>query len=102
MKIRFLLITFLLLGYFTLFASDQPKTVIKIMVTNQFDKPVENAEVILDFLGLAANYESGLTKENTLGSAHQPTGHCALSGRSGRGGSAASKQEGLSDLRGQG
>ena len=51
MKIRFLLMALLVLSCFTLFASDQPKTVIKIMVTNQFDKPVENAEVILDFLG---------------------------------------------------
>lgn len=28
-----------------------PQTTIKVSVTNQFDKPVENAEVILDFLG---------------------------------------------------
>lgn len=28
-----------------------PETVIKIVVTNQLDKPVPNAEVILDFLG---------------------------------------------------
>ncbi len=30
---------------------EAPQTVIKVLVTNQFDKPVENAEVILDFLG---------------------------------------------------
>ncbi len=28
-----------------------PQTTIKVSVTNQFDKPVENAAVILDFLG---------------------------------------------------
>ena len=51
MKSRLLLLTIFLLTCFTLLASEAPTTVIKIIVTNQFDKPVENAEVILDFLG---------------------------------------------------
>jgi hypothetical protein len=42
----------LLLCCLVLFAAPEvAKTTIKIVVTNQFDKPVENAEVILDFLG---------------------------------------------------
>ena len=32
-------------------AADTPKSTITVSVTNQFDKPVENAAVILDFLG---------------------------------------------------
>lgn len=31
--------------------ASSPKTAITISVTNQYDKPVENADVILDFLG---------------------------------------------------
>jgi hypothetical protein len=79
MKIRYLPITILVLGYFTLFASEQPKTVIKIMVTNQFDKPVENAEVILDFLGSRQITKVGIRKKihwevhtNQQGIAHFP------------------------------
>ena len=34
-----------------LLGSNPPQTTISVEVTNQFDKPVENAAVILDFLG---------------------------------------------------
>jgi len=51
MKSKLLLLAVFLLSCFTLLAAEVPKTIIKIVVTNQFDKPVENAEVILDFLG---------------------------------------------------
>ena len=40
----------LLIAPFTLIAS-APQTTVTVSVTNQFDKPVENADVILDFLG---------------------------------------------------
>jgi len=79
MKIRLLLVALFVLSGFTLFARDQPKTVIKIMVTNQFDKPVENAEVILDFLGSRQITKVGLKKKihwevhtNQQGIAHFP------------------------------
>jgi hypothetical protein len=32
-------------------AGDSPKSTVFVEVTNQFDKPVENATVVLDFLG---------------------------------------------------
>jgi hypothetical protein len=35
----------------TLLVADPQKSTIKVEVKNQFDKPVENASVILDFLG---------------------------------------------------
>jgi hypothetical protein len=51
MRVRPVLLTiFLLLGAFLLVA-DSPKTTIKVKVKNQYEKPVENAAVILDFLG---------------------------------------------------
>jgi hypothetical protein len=50
MKSRLSLLAFLLFSVALVFA-ESPKTVIKIEVTNQFDKPVENAEVILDWVG---------------------------------------------------
>jgi hypothetical protein len=34
-----------------LVVADSPKSTIKVEVKNQYDKPVENASVILDFLG---------------------------------------------------
>jgi hypothetical protein len=52
MKIRVhLLAVLLLFCCWQIQAADTAKTVIKVVVKNQFDKPVENAEVILDFLG---------------------------------------------------
>ncbi len=50
MKIRVALLA-LCLGCCVGAQAKSPQTVIKIVVTNQFDKPVPNAEVILDFLG---------------------------------------------------
>jgi hypothetical protein len=35
----------------TLLVADPQKSTVKVEVKNQFDKPVENASVILDFLG---------------------------------------------------
>jgi hypothetical protein len=79
MKIRLLLIALLLITCFTLPASETPKTEIKIVITNQFDKPVENAEVILDFLGGRQITKIGLKKKihwevhtNQEGIAHFP------------------------------
>lgn len=45
-----MLVGLLLVACMTLMAST-PETTIKVSVRNQFDKPVENAAVILDFLG---------------------------------------------------
>jgi hypothetical protein len=79
MKSRLSLIAVLLLFCFTLFASEVPKTMIKVIVTNQFHKPVENAEVILDFLGSRQITKAGLKKKihwevhtNQEGLAHFP------------------------------
>ena len=49
MKLRVILLI-LLSASLTLVAS-APQTTLTISVKNQFDKPVDNAEVILDFLG---------------------------------------------------
>lgn len=49
MKLRVVLVA-LLAACLVLMASS-PQTTIKVSVKNQFDKPVENAAVILDFLG---------------------------------------------------
>ncbi len=49
MKLRVVLVA-LLSACLVLMASS-PQTTIKVSVKNQFDKPVENAAVILDFLG---------------------------------------------------
>ena len=76
MKPRLLL---LLLSCFTLLASDAPSTTIRISVTNQFDKPVENAEVILDYVGGRQKLKGGVKKKvhwevhtNQEGVAHFP------------------------------
>jgi len=50
MQIRLALLA-LFLGCCGGVLAKSPETVIKIVVTNQFDKPVPNAEVIIDFLG---------------------------------------------------
>lgn len=50
MKFRVMLTALFLIAPLALMAS-APETKIKVSVTNQFDKPVENAAVILDFLG---------------------------------------------------
>ena len=50
MKLRSVLLILLAGGMLTLSAKP-PETTISVVVTNQFDKPVENAAVILDFLG---------------------------------------------------
>lgn len=57
-----------------------PKTTIIVSVTNQFDKPVENADVILDFLGSHELIKLGKRKAthwelhtNLQGIAHFPS-----------------------------
>ncbi len=81
MKSRLLLLlaAVFLLSCFALLATDVPHTMIKIAVTNQFDKPVENAEVILDFIGGRQFMKGGLKKKihwevhtNQEGLAHFP------------------------------
>ena len=56
-----------------------PKTTLKIVVKNQFDKPVDNAAVILDFLGSRDAMKLGFHKKmhwelktNQQGIAHFP------------------------------
>ena len=50
MKYRALLTALLLIAPFV-FADNPPQTTLTVSVKNQFDKPVDNAAVILDFLG---------------------------------------------------
>jgi len=50
MKFRPLLTALLLIAPFAL-ADNPPQTTLTVSVKNQFDKPVDNASVILDFLG---------------------------------------------------
>jgi hypothetical protein len=56
MKLRVVLLAILTgLMLASLSLADSKTTTIKVVITNQFDKPVENAAVILDFLG-SRNY----------------------------------------------
>src|SRR5947209_16475487 len=50
MKFRILL-PVMLFGLATTLAEDTTETTIRVVVKNQYEKPVENAAVILDFLG---------------------------------------------------
>jgi len=81
MKPRLLLLAaaVFLLTCFALPAKDVPSTLIRISVTNQFDKPVENAEVILDYIGGRQVLKGGTKKRvhwevhtNQEGVAHFP------------------------------
>jgi hypothetical protein len=79
MKPRLWLLAIFLVTSLVLLAADTPKTVIKIVVTNQFDKPVENAEIILDFLSSRQVTKAGFRKKihwevhtNQQGMAHFP------------------------------
>jgi uncharacterized GH25 family protein len=78
MKIRAAFLSVLLGACVTLWGEDT-KTTIKVMITNQYDKPVENAEVILDFLGSRQITKIGMKKKihwevrtNQEGTAHFP------------------------------
>ena len=78
MKIRLLLLASLL-GCCGGMLADSPETVIRVVVTNQFDKPVPNAEVMLDFLGSHQITKMGKKKHihwevrtNQEGKAHFP------------------------------
>ena len=79
MKSRLLLLSILLLAWVAWASKDVPSTIIKIVVTNQFDKPVENAEVILDWVGDRQMLKGGMKKKihwevhtNQEGLAHFP------------------------------
>ncbi len=50
MRVRWTLCALVILGCLSAAAST-PETTIRVVVKNQYDKPVENAAVILDFLG---------------------------------------------------
>lgn len=78
MKVRALLTILALLATLPVLCADQ-KTTIKVVVKNQFDKPVENAAVILDFLGSHKVTKLGMRgkmhwelKTNQQGIAHFP------------------------------
>jgi hypothetical protein len=78
MKIRIALPALLLACCWTLWGAAQ-KTTIRVVITNQFNKPVENAEVILDFLGSRQVTKIGMRKKihwevrtNQEGRAHFP------------------------------
>jgi hypothetical protein len=78
MKSRIVLLALALAGAGLLSAETQ-KTTIHVVVTNQYDKPVDNAEVILDFLGSRDITRAGFRKKihwevrtNQEGKAHFP------------------------------
>jgi hypothetical protein len=78
MKSRIVLLALALAGAGLLSAEAQ-KTTIRVVVTNQYDKPVENAAVILDFLGSRDITRAGFRKKihwevrtNQEGKAHFP------------------------------
>lgn len=77
MKVRSVLLA--ILASCTLALAKPPETTITVSVTNQFDKPVENAAVILDFLGSHQITKLGMRKPihwevrtNLEGVAHFP------------------------------
>src|SRR6266567_4978871 len=69
----------LFLGCLWSVTGKSPQTVISVLIKNQFDKPVANAEVILDFLGSHDIIKGGRRKRihwevrtNQEGRAHFP------------------------------
>jgi hypothetical protein len=79
MKIRRLSLALLTLLLQTSYASSAPETTIKVVVKNDFNKPVPNAAVILDFLGSRQIMKLGMHKKthwevhtNQEGLAHFP------------------------------
>ncbi len=69
----------ILLTFSLALANSSPKTTITVEVRNQFDKPVDNAAVILDFLGSHQITKLGMRKgvhwearTNQQGIAHFP------------------------------
>jgi hypothetical protein len=78
MKSRVVLLA-LALAAAGLLSAETQKTTIRVVVTNQYDKPVDNAEVILDFLGSRDITRAGFRKKihwevrtNQEGKAHFP------------------------------
>ena len=79
MRSRFGLFALVPALFVNLLPAASPKSTITISVTNQFDKPVDNADVILDFLGSRDIARLGLRKPihwelhtNQEGIAHFP------------------------------
>ena len=79
MRLSIGLSAILLVGSAACIMASSPKTTITISVKNQFDKPVDNADVILDFLGSRDIARLGLRKPihwelhtNQEGIAHFP------------------------------
>ena len=79
MNARAALIAGILLASATRCVAATPKTTIKVVVKNQYEKPVENAAVILDFLGSRQITRMGMKKlihwelkTNQEGIAHFP------------------------------
>ncbi len=79
MKPRLLFLVVFLFSFAAWASKDVPSTAIKLVVTNQFDKPVENAEVILDWVGERQMIKAGVKKKihwevhtNQEGVAHFP------------------------------
>jgi len=79
MRVNIGLCAILLIGSAASIVASSPKTTITISVKNQFDKPVDNADVILDFLGSRDIARLGLRKPihwelhtNQQGVAHFP------------------------------
>ena len=79
MKSRLIFLSIFLLSAITWAFKDVPSTVVKLVVTNQFNKPVENAEVILDWVGARQMLKAGVKKKihwevhtNQEGVAHFP------------------------------
>ena len=73
------MLPFVLLGLATTLIADRVETTIRVVVKNQYDKPVENAAVILDFLGSHQITKLGKrkpihweVKTNQEGKAHFP------------------------------
>jgi hypothetical protein len=78
MKLRVVLLALFLALCWSV-SAESARTTIKVSVTNQYDKPVENAEVILDFLGSRQIAKGGMKKRvhwevhtNQEGLAHFP------------------------------
>lgn len=78
MQVRIAFVT-ALLGCVMPLAAATPETTIRVLVKNQYDKPVENAAVILDFLGSRQVVKLGKhkrihweVKTNQEGVAHFP------------------------------
>ncbi len=74
------------------------QTTVTVSVKNGFDRPLDNAAVILDFLGSHQVTQAGEAQADPLGGAYQSRGHCAFPAGAPGDHSAASGCQGLSDV----